>query len=61
MQFRVFLASVALFATVLATPTAETAAENRLLYKEKCISDGTLGWCTSGYYCKVRWKGAQGC
>ncbi|KAF7173959.1 hypothetical protein CNMCM5623_006236 [Aspergillus felis] len=33
-QFHVFLASVALFATVLATVSAETAAENRLAYKE---------------------------
>lgn len=43
----------ALFVAVLATPVAENTAENRLGYKEKCASDGSMGWCMPDYYCKV--------
>jgi hypothetical protein len=54
MQFNVFLAFITtLFVAVLATPVAEINVEYRLGYKEKCASDGSLGWCMPDYYCKV--------
>ncbi|KAI3015387.1 hypothetical protein CBS147347_11194 [Aspergillus niger] len=44
--------SIALFVAALATPVAETTVDNRLEYKDRCASDGSLGWCMPGYYCK---------
>jgi hypothetical protein len=56
MQFNVFLAfTTTLFVAVLATPVAETNGEYRLGYKEECASDGSLGLCMPGYYCKVQY------
>ncbi|KAL3412992.1 hypothetical protein V8F44DRAFT_489518 [Aspergillus fumigatus] len=53
MRFHVFLTSATtLFVAVLSSPMAETNVEYRLGYKEKCASDGSLGWCMPGYYCK---------
>jgi hypothetical protein len=56
MQFHVFLTfTTTLFVAVLATPVAETNVDYRLGYKEKCASDGSLGWCMPDYYCKVEY------
>lgn len=57
MRFHVFLTcATTLFVAVLSSPVAETDMEYRLGYKEKCASDGSLGWCMAGYYCKVHHK-----
>jgi hypothetical protein len=56
MQFHVFLTfTTTLFVAVLATPVAETNGEYRLGYKEECQTDGSLGLCMPGYYCKVQY------
>lgn len=59
MQFNIFLLAftTTLFVAVLATPVAETNGEYRLGYKEQCASDGSLGLCMPGYYCKVQYIG----
>jgi hypothetical protein len=60
MRFNVFLAfTTTLFVAVLATPVAETNGEYRLGYKEECASDGSLGLCMPGYYCKVQYSTSE--
>lgn len=60
MRFHVFLTcATTLFVAVLSSPMAETNVEYRLGYKEKCASDGSLGWCMPGYYCKVHHKSTR--
>jgi hypothetical protein len=54
MRFHVLVTcATTLFVAVLSSLMAETNVEYRLGYKEKCASDGSLGWCMPGYYCKV--------
>jgi hypothetical protein len=45
-----------LLVAIQATRVAETNMEYHLGYKERCASDGSLGWYMPGYYCKVHQK-----
>ncbi|PLB50859.1 hypothetical protein P170DRAFT_435987 [Aspergillus steynii IBT 23096] len=54
MQFSTIFSVVALITGVIASPTLQTRDENTVLgYKDECASDGSLGYCDEGYYCKV--------
>ncbi|KAK1142047.1 hypothetical protein N8T08_008253 [Aspergillus melleus] len=54
MQFFYLFSAIALISGAVAGPVVQARDENTVLgYKDECASDGSLGYCDEGYYCKM--------